>query len=158
MKPIPQDLALDDLPGPKRGVSPTLYFRDESVWSSSGKYFALAYTIAEASMCNEIGCILWASFDGNSSAVLGNPKKVYACCWYSPWCNWVTDETFIFKAQHYDGEKRHLPLVAMNVTQGFAVLPGTNSLDSRPASFNTFDGPFEPISGENLLTAIRLCQ
>ncbi len=61
MHKLPVDLDLDLLPGPNRGVSPALYFRDEAVFSPTGKYFALAYTITEASMCNDVGCLLWGT-------------------------------------------------------------------------------------------------
>src|SRR5262249_21345279 len=125
MDGIPRDLVLDELPGPKRGQNPILYFRDEIVWAPGERYFALAYTIAEASMMNEIGCVLWASFDGRTT-VLGNPKGLYACCWNTPWCTWLDHETFVFKSQYSDGKKRYVPLVVINVTRGYAVLPGTN--------------------------------
>lgn len=150
-------IALDKLPGPARGKYPALYFRDEIVWSPSKQYLSLAYTINEASMCNDIGCILWASFELGRATVLGNPTNFYACCWDSPWCIWINDQTFVFKVQHYDGRKLHLPLVAVNVFQGFAILPNTNHSKSRPTQIQAYDGPFTLLNNTELFQAIQNC-
>jgi hypothetical protein len=157
MDTIPPDIVLDDLPGPNRGQPPALYFRDEVVWAPSRKHFALAYTIAEASMMNEIGCVLWASFNGHASVTLGNPKGLYACCWKSPWCVWLNEESFVFKAQSSDGKTRCVPLVVINITKGYAVLPGTNSVDSWPSQVKACSGPFEPVVNKTLIHAILSC-
>src|SRR5438034_1327158 len=131
MHPLLPALDLDSLPGPKRGVSPAIFIRDEPVFSPSRKHFALAYTIAEASMGNEIGCLLWGSVVRGEITTLGNPEGVHATCWYSPWATWLDDETFVFKAQQYDGKRLHLPLVVVRIGKGFAVLPGTSNGESR---------------------------
>ena len=89
---------VDRLPGPTRGRHPTLYFRDEPVWSPDGCRVALAYSITEASMANEGGCILWGTLRDGLIAIDGNPSGITACCWTSPWCSWLDHQTFIFKA------------------------------------------------------------
>lgn len=155
MSGIPHDLLLDELPGPKRGQAAILYYRDEIVWGPGGTYFALAYTIAEASMMNEIGCVLWASFDGRTR-ILGNLKGHYACCWDTPWCIWLDQDTFVLKAQYSDGNRRHVPLVVVNASRGCAVLPGTDNVEAMPASVRRYDGPFARLD-KNLLHAVRDC-
>jgi hypothetical protein len=156
MDTIPPGIVLDDLPGPKRGESPALYFRDEIVWAPSRRYFALAYTISEASMMNEIGCILWASFNGHTAEILRNPKLLYACCWKSPWCIWLDEETFVFKVQSSDGKTRFTPLVVINVTKGYTVLQHTNNVDSWPTQVKTCSGPFESVVTQKLIDAIQI--
>jgi len=151
---LPPGLDLDSLPGPKRGVPPAIYFRDETIFSPSGKHFALAYTIAEVSMGNEIGCLLWGRVADSGITILGNPEGIYATCWYSPWANWLDDETFVFKAQLYDGKHLHLPLVAIRIGSGFAVLPGTSNDRSRPCDITSIPEPFEPNEAGALLRAI----
>ena len=151
--PLPT-LDLDSLPGPRRGVSPAIYIRDEAVFSPSGKHFALAYTIAEASMGNEIGCLLWGEVTRGETTVLGNPEGVHATCWYSPWAAWLDDETFVFKAQQYDGKRLHLPLVAIRIGKGFSVLPGTSNGESRPSEVRAAPASYAPASAEALLRAI----
>ena len=112
MNIFPADLFLDKLPGPKRGESaPYVAYRDEIIWSPNHAFFALAYTIAEVSMCNEQGCVAWGSTEDQRTTILGNPPKVYAFCGASPWCIWLNDETFIFKAYCHNGKKGHMPLV-----------------------------------------------
>ncbi len=147
-------IALESLPGPKRGEHPALYFRDEVVRSPSGRYFALAYTIAEASMCNEVGCVLWGEVSNDMARIIGNPEGVHATCWYSPWAVWSNEETFVFKAQNYDGKILHMPLVSVNVSTGCAVIPGTNNQDSRPSEAGDLKLQYEDLSGKKLLQRI----
>ena len=154
MDQLPLGLDINSLPGPRRGVTPALYFRDEAILSPSRKNFALAYTIAEASIGNEIGCLLWGQAAANDSRILGNPPGVHITCWYSPWAVWLGDETFVFKAQHHDGKRLHLPLVAINLSRGFAVIPGTNNADSRPSQLRNAPSVFTPVSAQALLRAI----
>jgi hypothetical protein len=150
----PLDIDLDSLPGPKRGVSPALYVRDEAVFSPKGNHFALAYSIAEASNGNEIGCLLWGTTNFFGTKTLGNPPGVHVTCWYSPWAIWLDDETFVFKAQQYDGSRLHLPLVVAHVLQGFAILPDTNNGNSRPSDVTNVPLKFTEMSAEALINAI----
>jgi hypothetical protein len=154
MHKLPVDIDLNTLPGPKRGVSPAIYCRDEVVYSPSGKYFALAYTITEASMCNDVGCLLWGTINFFGTTILGNPAGVNISCWYSPWANWLDDQTFVFKAQQCDGSRLHLPLVAIHILHGFAVLPDTNHGNSRPSDVINTPPKFTEMSAEALINAI----
>lgn len=153
MQNLPPGLDLDSLPGPKRGVDPAIYFRDESVASPSGRYFALAYTIFEATDGNEVGRVLWGQVVEGRAEILGNPG-VLACCWSSPWASWINDEAFVFKAHFHDGERTYLPLVVFHMKRGFAVVPGTNSVSSRPSKDLRLPRRFEPIWKPALLRAI----
>jgi hypothetical protein len=99
MSHFPFGLNVDALPGPTRGMSPALYFRDEVVQSPNGDRFALAYTICEASMCNEVGCVAWGQVVDGSAQVQGNPAGLIATCWYTPWCVWLNEHAFVFKTQ-----------------------------------------------------------
>jgi hypothetical protein len=126
---LPENIVLDQLPGPRRGKHPALYYSDDAVWSPSRRHIALAYTICEASMCNDVGCILWAKVIGNRATIIENPDGVLASCWQSPWCRWIDDESFVFKAQKYNGKTTCIPLVAIHVTKGFQVIPGTNTAE-----------------------------
>lgn len=155
MDNIPPDLVLDELPGPKRGQAPALYFQDEVIWSPDQKHFALAYTIMEVTMMNNVGLVLWGSFDGHKTTILGNLPGLCASCWERPWCKWLKADAFVFKAQGYDGRTCHVPLVVIHVTKGFAVLAGMDTVDSRASGILGYDGPFETMSGSNLLDAIR---
>jgi hypothetical protein len=132
MSGIPPDILIDQLPGPKRSKWPARLLRDEAVWSPSNSRFALAYSIAEARMNNEIGCVLWGVRRERGTAILGNPAHVCACCWDIPWCVWLNDEAFVFKAQAGSGRKVHLPLVIVHISEGFALVPNTDNLESWP--------------------------
>lgn len=154
MKYFPLGLDLDSLPGPRRGVSPALYVRDEFVFSPSISKFALAYSIAETSMCNEIGCLLWGETGFHGATVLGNPAGVYVTSWRSPWAVWLDDESFVFKAQQYERGRLHVPLVTIHLKLGFAVLPGTNKAESCPSDVTRGPLVFSPVSAQALLHAI----
>ncbi|MRX27627.1 hypothetical protein [Kangiella sp. HZ709] len=52
--------------------------------------------------------------------------KVFASCWRSPWCKWISNDTFAFKAQRYFNNKVNIPIVIFNVNRGFAILPESN--------------------------------
>lgn len=126
------ELDVEALPGLKQGVSPASNFRDEWVVSPTGRYFALAYTIIEASMMNEVGHNVWGRIDHGCGEVIGT-TWVGACCWGSPRASWINDETFVFKAQYHNGTRTHLPLVAVRIDGSFAVIRESNNLWSRPA-------------------------
>ena len=127
---LPKNLHIDDLPGPKRGEFPALYFRDEPVWSPKKRHIALAYTITEASLMNDVGCILWGTVEAGNLTSFENPSGVYAACWRSPWCTWLSDEHFVFKLQHFDGKVKRIPLIAVHLREGFAVGPHSNTTDT----------------------------
>jgi hypothetical protein len=120
MEPIPPDIDIDRLPGPKRGKWPENFFRDWIVWSPSNARFALAYCISEIGLNNDIGCVLWGEKGEHGTRILGNPKHVHACCWDIQWCTWLDDEVFVFKAYDKAGQ----PLVIVHVTKGFTLLTG----------------------------------
>jgi len=151
---IPRNIDLASLPGPKRGVYPALHVRDEITWSPSSKRFALAYTICEASMSNDIGCIAWGEAGNDRTVILGNPQDIHATCWYTPWAVWVSELVFVFKAQLYCAPRIHLPLVAIHVERGFHVFPCTNNGDSRPSGSVILPDVYTPIAGRALVNAI----
>jgi hypothetical protein len=151
---IPSGIRLEKLPGPNRGEYPANFFRDEVVWAPSRKRFALAYSIAEARMNDEAGCVLWGETQANRTRILGNPEGIYACCWASPWCVWLNDDIFVFKVRYFDGVV-YVPLVAVHVEEGWAVIPGTCDLNSRPAQMREVSGPFKKQSGSQLVRAIK---
>lgn len=156
MNEIPSDIDIEKLPGPVRGKYPALYFRDEVSWSPSGRRFALAYTIAEASYGNEIGCLLWAESANGHSQVLGTLHTVHACCWRSPWCSWLDDETFVFKAQSYTEGQLFTPVVAINVRGRFAVIPSTQAATVWHDQVTGYDGPWSRLEVGALRTALKL--
>lgn len=127
MNSVPENIDFDSLAGPKRGKGVTQYFQDEIVYSPSGKYFALAYTIAEASMCNDVGCIAWGEMSGSDAIIMVNPEGVYASCWRSPWCIWLSDEEFMFKAQIRTESGANTPNVVISHEEGVAIVPNSNS-------------------------------
>lgn len=152
---LPKNILLEQLPGPKRGDGPALYFRDEVIWSPARTHLALAYTICEASMCNEIGCILWAKVDGDQATVLQNPDGMFVSCWRSPWCRWLNENIFVFKSQRYNGKTKCVPLVAIHVNKGFQVLPGTNTTDQWLDDAPTFDDQWTSFDTQELLKQIE---
>jgi hypothetical protein len=126
MKDLPTNIMIDMLPGPKRGEWPALYFRDEVTWSPHHTRFALAYSICEASMNNEVGCLLWGRLEGTHGIAEQNITQMVACCWRSPWCCWLDEDVFVFKAQRYDGRINRVPLIVAHATAGFYIVPGSN--------------------------------
>lgn len=155
MMDLPDNILIERLPGPKRGEYPAHFFRDDVVWSPGRTHLALAYTICEASMCNDVGCILWARVDGPRASILENPNGVLASCWRSPWCRWLTEDAFVFKAHKYDGKTVNVPLVAIHLAKGFQVLPGTNSAEAWLDSAPPFDDHWIPFDAKELLERIE---
>jgi hypothetical protein len=134
-----------------------LYFRDEAVWSPGKGHIALAYTITEASMMNDIGCVLWGSVADDHLTIFQNPAGVYACCWRSPWCAWHGDDLFVFKLQFFDGKAKRIPLVAIHLARGFAVVPNSNTTDVWIDAAIPSSLPFTPFSPENLRDEALRC-
>lgn len=152
---IPNDLNIDELPGIQRGIHPALYFHDEIVWNESQTYFALAYTIFEASMGNYVGSVLLASYKQKRTEILYTLTELNACCWGQPWCKWIDEQTIVFKAQVYDGKHTNLPLVAANINSQFSIIEDTNSPDSRPEDIKKNNFQFEKLD-HNILRE-RIC-
>lgn len=151
---IPNDIDLQILPGPRRGKDPALYYDDKIIWSPRGNYFALAYTIIEATYGNNVGNILWGSYDGQKSKILGNPTGIGASCWKEPWCKWLNDESFIFKAQKYDNKSVHVPLVIINVSKGFMVLNGSSLFDKWFDGIMDYDGTYLGYDEQALIRSV----
>lgn len=126
---FPANIDLQTLPGPKRGEPPTLYARDEIVWSPDHRHFAVAYTICEASMCNYVGQFLIGRFTCDRGILIFNPVRVLASCWQSPWCRWLDNSVFVFKAQHYVSNRLRVPLVLAHVDAGFCVVAGSDDAE-----------------------------
>jgi hypothetical protein len=129
MNDIPGNINVESLPGPKRGSFRALYFRDECIYSHDNKHFALAYSITEASMCNEVGCLIWGTVESGHGYILQNPLKLYASCWQSPWCKWLSNNIFVFKSQMHVNGSVHTPLITVHIENGYSVLPNSNEAD-----------------------------
>lgn len=127
MSNIPSGINLDNLPGPARGRWPALYFRDDILWSPTNEFFALAYSIAEVSMCNDVGCLLWGSRKNSTTEILQNPRDLRVACWRIPFCKWIDEFTFVFKAQRYTQKGIQMPAIAIHVGRGFQILPNSFS-------------------------------
>ena len=155
MSDLPSNIDIEALPGPRRGRSPALYIRDEAVWAPDRGHVALAYTIYEASMGNEVGCVLWAGVREGKATILGNPREAVASCWRSPWCRWVDAETFAFKTQYVDRGRTRTPLVVIHVRHGFALVPGTDAPEVWVDREIPRDLRFERVSGRALRTALE---
>lgn len=128
MPSIPNNIDFAHLPGPRRGRLPSGYDRDDAIWSPRGDYLALAYSITEARMMTYVGNVLWARVIDGEASILGNPSRVYAACWETPWCQWMSDEGFVFKSYYYDGSRLHTPNVMVHLHEGVAVLSQTDGL------------------------------
>jgi len=154
---LPDNIVIEKLPGPKRREYPAHYFQDDVVWSPQRTHLALAYTICEASMCNDVGCILWARVDGSEATILENPDGVLASCRQSPWCRWLDEDRFVFKAQKWNGKITCVPLVAIHVIKGFQVLPGTHSSEQWLDAVPQIDDQWTPFDAKELLKQIERC-
>lgn len=153
---IPEDLDLNSLPGPERGEHPALYFRDEAIWSPDDSHFALAYTITEASMGNDVGRMAWGALDADGRAELTVVDGILASCWRSPWCLWLENHQFLFKAQVADltANRTHVPLVMFDLRGRFGVLSKSDTPDSWPTDPNLQSPPLEPFSVEAYRKAV----
>jgi hypothetical protein len=154
MTSIPNDIDIEKLPGLKRGDHPVLYFRDEIIWSPKKQYFALAYSIIEATYGNEVGYVLWGMYDGKNSKILGNPKNIVASCWKQPWCKWLDEMSFVFKAQIYKDKSTHVPLVIVHIDKGIAVLHDTNDINRWWDEVVEYDGIYQSYDEQSLVEAV----
>jgi hypothetical protein len=123
---IVSSIDIESLPGPKR--SGLAYYRDEIVWSPLRRYFALAYSICEVTMCNEIGLASWGTVQNGKAIIMRNSMPFSIWGNHRPWCKWLNDEVFICKANRYNDNTLYVPLVAIHVHRGFQVIPETNML------------------------------
>ena len=152
---IPPDIKVDDLPGPKRGQYPAHYFRDDIVCSPSGRHFALAYTIAEASMCNDVGCLLWGVQDGNKTRILCNPSNLTISCWQVPFCRWLSDEIFVCKVQRPCHGRVAVPNLLVDIHGAFWLVPDSNQTDSWIDHVELTGAEFEPWNEAALIRQIE---
>ena len=153
---IPEGLDLDSLPGPKRGEHPALYFRDEAIWAPNGSHFSLAYTITEASMGNDVGCVAWGALNAGGQAELTVVEGVVASCWRSPWCLWLDNHQFRFKAHVADltANRTHVTLVVFDLRGRFGVLSESDMPDSWPTDPDLRSPSLEPFSTESYRKAV----
>lgn len=154
MTELPAGIDVETLPGPTRGGWPALYFRDETVLSPSGGHFALAYSIAEASFSNEVGCVAWGEVVDGAAKLQGASADIHVTCWFSPFTVWIEEQTFVFKAQAYDGATLHMPLVVIDISRGFAILPQSNNHWSRPGDVTSPPRVYLPLSPAELREGI----
>lgn len=151
---IPAEIDLDALPGPRRGVHPVLYFRDEIVFSPSGRFFALAYSIAERSFGNEVGMTLWGEMDGERVLRSHPISGLSVCCWQMPWCRWIDDDTFLCKAQRFSRYGTAVPDVLIRGGAEFAVIPRDVRSEKWLEEPTIEAVIFRPIGGQALAEAI----
>ena len=151
---IPAEIDLDALPGPRRGVHPVVYFRDEIVFSPSGRFFALAYSIAERSFGNEVGMALWGEMDGNKVLRSHPIPSLSVCCWQIPWCRWIDDATFLCKAQRFSRHGTAVPDVLIRAGVDFAVIARDVRSEKWLEAPATEGVTFRPIQGQALAEAI----
>jgi hypothetical protein len=150
---IINSIDLESLPGPKR--SGLIYYRDEVVWSPNHKHFALAYSICEVTMGNEVGYALWGTVEKGKATIMRNSIPFLISSSHRPWCKWLNDEIFICKAHRYDRKTLSVPLVAIHVHQGFQVLPETNIFDFWFDDIEKVDGEFQPFDEIELTKEIE---
>ena len=105
-------------------------------------------------MGSYVGPTLWGEHSNGISTVLANPYKIGAACWFGDWCHWLNEQTFVFKAQVSNGGPWQTPLVCVNVTKGYSVIPNTNNLQSRPQQIKRYSDHYSPVDVEKLLQEI----
>jgi hypothetical protein len=152
---LPSNINVERLAGPNRSKWAEGTFRDDVVFSPNGDHMALAYSIAEIGMSKEVGRVLWARLNGKFAEGVRNPKKILALCWFSPWCHWVNNHTFLFKIWHEHKGEIFGPLVAINVDKGFQVLPGTNNSNSWVTDDCDLQGEWTKFSRRALFFEVR---
>ncbi len=156
MNQIPSNLNLDKIIGPlDRTADYARNYRDEIVYSPTKKYFALAYTICEISMGNEVGCVAWGSITNGIACIEEAPTNTGAACWRAPWCKWVSEDTFIFKVNKYIAGETKIPCIAVNMNKGIALINGTNTTKVWQPSVVVSDLKFEQYSESYINELIR---
>jgi len=115
-------VGLKTLPGGLRDES-SAFYRDEVVWAPSGLNFALAYTIREVSMNNQVGHLAWGSRRKKDPFLIKALPEISVDCSNTPWCRWLSDTCFVFRAQkHLPNKKTFIdPLIAIDIKLGHYV-------------------------------------
>jgi hypothetical protein len=152
---IPAEIDLNKLPGPTRGVYPALYFRDEIVYSPSGRHFALAYSICEHSYGNEVGMALWGEMDQGRLTRSQPIQGLTVCCWQAPWCRWIDDDTLLCKAQRSTRHGVTVPDVLIRTGEFFAVIPRDARSEVWLPEPDISSVEFQRIEGSKLVEAIE---
>jgi hypothetical protein len=150
---IVNSIDMESLPGPKR--SGLVYYRDEIVWSPNHKYFALAYSICEVTMGNEVGIASWGTVQNGKARIVRTSMPFSIWGNHRPWCKWLNDEVFICKASRYNDNTLYVPLVAIDVHRGFRVIPETNILALWFDDIEKVDGEFQPFDELELAKEIE---
>jgi hypothetical protein len=150
---IVNSIDMESLPGPKR--SGLVYYRDEIVWSPNHKYFALAYSICEVTMGNEVGRASWGTVQNGKAKIMANSMPFSIWGNHRPWCKWLNDEVFICKAYRYNDDTHYFPLVAIHVHRGLQVIPGTNTLNLWFDDIEEVGSEFQPFDELELAREIE---
>jgi hypothetical protein len=141
-------IQIEKLPGYVRGKDPARIYRDEVTWAPNRKHWALAYTIFEATMCNDVGHLAWGSQNGDT-ALFQTIVSIQVGCGHYPWSKWISETCFVFGAQLYVPKKKTslTPIVAIDVYKGHHVYYKSNYLKTNilsnsfelPKHFNSFE-------------------
>jgi len=127
IRSVPENIDLESLPGPQR--EKLLYSYDEYICSPESTYFALAYSVDEISMMNNVGCIAWGKIELDKAVIKHTSSTVCATCWRSPWCIWLNEKEFMFKSQYYTDGQNKLPNIVVNMDKGVAIVPDSNTTE-----------------------------
>ena len=111
--------------------------RDETVLGPDGHSFAAAFDIAEVTMMNDMGGVVWGEFRNSMPQITGHLPARSIACWGRPFCKWVTSHVFVVKLTD---KRRHYPLLAIHTQRGFQIV-GAGGLDTRPSDISTRDVP-----------------
>jgi hypothetical protein len=130
-----EGIDISGLHGPKRGSYPAHFFRDEVAWSPSRSRFAIAYTICEVSMSNDVGCIAWGTQEAGKIKIVQNPAELLVSCWGTPFARWISDTKFIIRIQVRDISRLLVPVLVIDTDGKYN---GPEKLDSQ-LSYNQTD-------------------
>lgn len=123
------EIDVEALPGPQRGESPVLYFRDSISPSPTGRYAVLLYTIWEHAMGWEIGQFALYT-DREHPRLLVNPKKFGCMPSLRGPVLWLTDTLFAVPKYYYDttSESVNVPFLIIDIPrEQYSFIPLVNA-------------------------------
>ena len=161
---IPAGDNIESLADRKRREYPRLYRMNDISWNSAQTKFLLAYTVDEISMGNYVGNICFGKMIEEKAEIIWNPEDIHISCSANSWCNWIDENTVVFKTQKYApdriaayGGHTHVPLICINTRGERTVLEGTNNLKSRPTDCTQTVLGMEAFTDDELVEKILSC-
>lgn len=110
--------------------------RDQTCFNASKTVFVTAFNIFEHTMMNDMGRVVWGSFERDPPKVLGQLREHSVYCWERPFASWLDDDCFAVKIPC--DNQRH-PIVVVHIEKGFQTVRNSGDLETHASQITKRD-------------------